>query len=105
MLSRSRTAVRSLAAATVVSVPLIALAMAGPASADVPVGWEDDPHLSGLHVLLVFAGIPLAIAIVLAVFGYVLSRRTRPSYLDYVAAPTTDPALEAPSDKAEISSH
>ncbi|MFD1827218.1 MULTISPECIES: hypothetical protein [Mumia] len=102
MLSRSRTAVRSAVAGALVASPLIAVAAATPAAADVPIGWEEGTPMSTLDVLLVFAGIPLAIAVVLALFGLILARRTTPSYLPYVAAPGA--ALTSPAERAELTS-
>ncbi|TNC33696.1 hypothetical protein [Mumia zhuanghuii] len=103
MLSRSRTAVRSAVAGALVASPLLAVAAATPAAADVPVGWEDaESSLTPLSALLIFAGIPLAIALVLALFGYVLARRTTPSYLPYIAAPGA--ALPEAAERSEITS-
>ncbi|WP_370615075.1 hypothetical protein [Mumia sp. Pv 4-285] len=107
MLSRSRTTARVVArsavAGAVIAAPVVAVAAAAPASAEVPIGWDEASALSGLDVLLIFVGIPLAIVLVLVVFGYVLARRTTPSYLPYIAAPGE--AITAGSDHAEISAH
>lgn len=100
MLSRSRTAVRSAVAGALVASPLLAVAAATPAAADVPVGWEEGSPMSTLDVLLVFVGIPVAIALVLTLFGYVLARRTTPSYLPYVATPGV--AITSSTDHASL---
>jgi hypothetical protein len=49
------------------------LAVAGPASADVPEGWSNPEAVSGLHVLLVFVGIPLLLFVVICVLVYLPS--------------------------------
>lgn len=103
MLSRSRTAVRSAVAGALVASPLVVVATATPASAAVPIGWEEGSSMSTLDALLIFAGIPLAIALVLTVFGIILARRTTPSYLPYVAAPGA--AITSPAERAEITEH
>jgi hypothetical protein len=43
------------------SATILVLGYAGPASADVPVGWSDPPSVPVLHDLLVFVGIPVLI--------------------------------------------
>ncbi|MBW9216258.1 hypothetical protein KV102_15585 [Mumia sp. zg.B53] len=103
MLSRSRTAVRSAVAGALVASPLLAVAAAAPAAADVPVGWEDPQSLTTLQLILIFAGIPLGIALVLTVFGYLLARRTTPSYLPYVVAPGK--AVASSSERKTLESH
>lgn len=45
------------------SATILLLAYAGPASADVPVGWSNPPSVSVLHFLLLFVGIPLLITL------------------------------------------
>ncbi|KHL19551.1 hypothetical protein CLV56_3680 [Mumia flava] len=102
MLSRSRTAVRTFAASLAVAAPLGAVALAGPAAADTPSGWEDGTPMSTLDVLLIFVGIPVALALVLTLFGYVLARRTKPSYEQYVAGGPQGPPLEASASRAEL---
>ncbi|KAA1418101.1 hypothetical protein FE697_019820 [Mumia zhuanghuii] len=107
MLSRSRTTARTIVARSAVAGAVIAAPLAAgavtPAAAEVPIGWEEASAMSGLDVLLIFVGIPLAIVLVLVVFGYVLARRTTPSYLPYVAAPGE--AITAGNDRAELPAH
>lgn len=103
MLSRSRSAVRSAVAGAVIAAPLVAVALAAPASAEVPVGWEDEDPMSTLEVLGIFVGIPLAIALGLALFAVILARRTTPSYLPYVAAPGT--AVTSSTEHAALEAH
>jgi hypothetical protein len=43
------------------SATLLVLAYAGPAAADIPVGWSNPPHVSALRDVMVFIGIPLLI--------------------------------------------
>jgi hypothetical protein len=45
------------------SATIVLLAYAGPASADVPVGWSDPKPVPPLHFLLTFVGIPLLITL------------------------------------------
>ncbi|MGH1565098.1 hypothetical protein [Mumia sp. DW29H23] len=108
MLSRSRTApsrvaARSVVAGALVASPLLAVAAATPAAADVPVGWEDGESMSTLDVLLVFVGIPVAICLVLALFGFILARRTTPSYLPYVVAPGV--AVTSSTERKTLEAH
>ena len=49
------------AALVVGSATLLVLAYAGPAAADIPVGWSDPPPVSALRDILIFIGIPLLI--------------------------------------------
>ena len=49
------------AALVVSSATVLVLAYAGPASADIPVGWSDPPPVPVLRDLMVFIGIPLLI--------------------------------------------
>jgi len=57
----ARAATASVAVATVVVSPLIAM----PAYADVPEGWSDPDPVDGLQALLVLGGIPLALFLVI----------------------------------------
>lgn len=59
-----RTAVVLLAVATPV-------ALAGPASADVPEGWSDPATVSPLHAILLLGGIPLLLFLLIAAAIYV----------------------------------
>jgi hypothetical protein len=47
------------------SATILVLGYAGPASADIPVGWSDPPSVPVLRELLVFIGIPLLITAVI----------------------------------------
>jgi hypothetical protein len=49
------------AALVVACATLLLLAYAGPASADIPVGWSNPPAVPVLRDLLVFVGIPILI--------------------------------------------
>ena len=42
------------------------VALAGPASADVPEGWSDPAPVSPLHALLLLGGVPLLLFVVIA---------------------------------------
>ena len=66
--SMRATIVRRTAAVLAASAAVVAVA--GPASADVPEGWAQPYHPSGLHSLLIFVGIPalLFLLITLAVY-------------------------------------
>jgi hypothetical protein len=45
---------------------LVVLALAGPAGADVPVGWSDPEPVSVLPALLLLAGVPILLFVVIA---------------------------------------
>lgn len=59
-----RTAVVLAASAAVVG-------LAGPASADVPEGWSTPDDVSGLHAVLILAGIPLLMFLLITLAVYV----------------------------------
>jgi len=61
-----RTAVVLAASAAVTGV-------AGPASADVPEGWAQPYHVSGLHTLIVFVGIPVLLFVLITIAVYLPS--------------------------------
>lgn len=63
----TRTAVRRLAAAVPLAgaVGLLTVATAGPASADTPEGWPDEPAIDMLEALLLFGGLPLLVLIII----------------------------------------
>jgi hypothetical protein len=63
VISQSRAPRR--AALLVSSATILVLGYAGPASADIPVGWSDPPSVPVLRELLVFIGIPLLITAVI----------------------------------------
>lgn len=63
MISLSRAPRR--AALLVGSATILVLGYAGPASADIPVGWSDPPPVSVLRDLLIFVGIPLLVTAVI----------------------------------------
>jgi hypothetical protein len=69
------TTLESLARRTTVVLAAVAtvLAVAGPASADVPEGWSNPEEVSMLHALLVLAGIPLLLFVVISVLVYIPS--------------------------------
>lgn len=52
------------------SATILVLAYAGPASADIPVGWSDPPPVPVMRDLLVFIGIPIAITLVILACVY-----------------------------------
>ncbi|MCL8025544.1 hypothetical protein [Nocardioides bruguierae] len=56
-----------------------AIALAAPASAEVPVGWSDPDPVDPLHFFLVVAGVPLVLALVIVAltFGPALARGER----------------------------
>lgn len=55
------------------SATILVLAYAGPASADIPVGWSDPPSVPVLRDLLVFIGIPFLITLGIFAFVYLPS--------------------------------
>ena len=61
-----RTAVVLAASAAVTGV-------AGPASADVPEGWAQPYHVSGLHTLIVLVGIPVLLFVLITIAVYLPS--------------------------------
>ncbi len=65
MISQSRRAALVVGSATV-----LVLAYAGPAAADIPVGWSDPPPVPVLRDLMVFIGIPLLITAVIVAAVY-----------------------------------
>jgi len=58
------------AALVVASATILVLTYAGPASADIPVGWSDPPPVPVMRDLLVFIGIPIAITLVILACVY-----------------------------------
>ena len=65
--------VRHVTRATVVTLGLVLGSLSAPAWAAAPTSWEPDPPVSTLHYLLIFFGIPLAIAAVLFLLVYLPS--------------------------------
>jgi hypothetical protein len=61
------------ASLVVVSATILVLAYAGPASADIPVGWSDPPPVPVLRNLLIFIGIPVLITLFIFAFVYLPS--------------------------------
>jgi hypothetical protein len=57
------------AALVVGSATILVLGYAGPAAADVPIGWSDPPSVPVLHDLLLLVGVPVLIT--LAIFALV----------------------------------
>jgi hypothetical protein len=58
------------ARAAAVSAGLAVMALAAPASADVPEGWSDPEQVDTLHALLILAGIPMLLFVVIVVLTY-----------------------------------
>lgn len=58
------------AALVVVCATIVLLGYAGPASADIPIGWSNPPPVDALREILVFVGIPLLITLVILAFLY-----------------------------------
>jgi hypothetical protein len=52
------------------SATILVLGYAGPAAADIPVGWSDPPSVSAMRFLLLFVGVPILITIGIAAFIY-----------------------------------
>ena len=50
---------------------ILLLAYAGPASADIPVGWSHPPPVNALRAIMIFVGIPLLITLVILAFLYI----------------------------------
>ena len=59
------------AALVVGSATILLLGYAGPASADVPVGWSHPAPVDALHLTMLIVGIPLLITVVILAFIYV----------------------------------
>jgi hypothetical protein len=59
--------------ALVVAASAAILGVAGPASADVPEGWAQPYHVSVLHTLLIFVGIPALLFALIALAVYLPS--------------------------------
>lgn len=58
------------AALVVGSATILLLAYAGPASADIPVGWSNPPPVDALRQIMIFVGIPLLITLLILAFVY-----------------------------------
>lgn len=58
------------AALVVGSATILLLAYAGPASADIPVGWSHPAPVDGLRQVMIFLGIPLLITLLILAFVY-----------------------------------
>jgi hypothetical protein len=52
------------------SATILLLAYAGPASADIPVGWSHPAPVDGLRQIVIFLGIPLLITLLILAFLY-----------------------------------
>lgn len=59
--------------AVVLAASAAVMGVAGPASADVPEGWAQPYHVSGLHTLLVFVGIPVLLFLLITLAVYLPS--------------------------------
>jgi hypothetical protein len=57
-------------ALVVASATILLLAYAGPASADIPVGWSDPAPVDGLRQVLIYIGIPVLITLLIVAFLY-----------------------------------
>jgi hypothetical protein len=76
--------VRHVTRGTVAALGLVLGSLSAPAFAAAPTSWEPDPHVSALHYLLLFFGIPLAIGAVLFLLVYLPSM---------IKGHSTEPAL------------
>lgn len=91
------------AALVVGSATILVLAYAGPASADIPVGWSDPPPVPVLRNLLVFIGIPFVITLVILAFVY-LPSVIRGESVAPAGAHTDDQWFGGRRDTAELES-
>jgi hypothetical protein len=91
------------AALVVCSATILVLAYAGPASADIPVGWSNPPPVPVLRDLLVFIGIPLVITLFIFAFVYLPSVRRGESVAP-AGARTDDQWFGGRRDTAELES-
>jgi hypothetical protein len=85
------------------SATILVLAYAGPASADIPVGWSDPPPVPVLRNLLVFFGIPMLITLVIFCFIY-LPGVVRGESVAPAGAHTDDQWFGGRRDTAELES-
>jgi len=85
------------------SATLLVLAYAGPASADIPVGWSDPPPVPVLRNLLVFIGIPIVITLLILAFVY-LPSVVRGESVAPAGAHTDDQWFGGRRDTAELES-
>ena len=77
MLNPKRLAARG---AVVAAIPAFVLATAGQASANTPASWENSESYSTMDVLLIFAGIPLLLFLVIGTFGWLTHTRKAHTY-------------------------
>lgn len=77
MLNPKRLAVRGAVAA---AIPALVLASAGQASAETPSTWENTESYSTMDVLFIFAGIPLALFLVIGLFGWLTHTKKALAY-------------------------
>lgn len=68
--SQGRRAVRALSAGLAVALPAAVLLLAAPAGADVPEGWSNPDDVDTLSALLLLAGLPLLLFVVITVAVY-----------------------------------
>ena len=80
---------------------VLVLAYAGPASADIPVGWSDPPPVPVMRDLLVFIGIPIAITLLILAFVY-LPSVVRGESIAPAGAHTDDQWFGGRRDTAEL---
>jgi hypothetical protein len=57
------------AAVTAGSLVAVTVALAGPASADVPEGWAPETHMSWGHLLVIILAIPVGLALVISLLA------------------------------------
>ena len=67
----SRTLTRVRRSAVLTTAAGLSLLVAGPASAEVPEGWSDPPQVPVLEALLILAGIPLLLIVLISAAVYV----------------------------------
>jgi hypothetical protein len=83
------------------SATILLLGYAGPASADVPVGWSDPAPANGLHMVLLMVGIPLLITLLILAFIY-LPGVIRGESVAPAGSRTEDQWFGGPRDTAEL---
>ena len=77
MLNPTRLVLRG---AVATAIPALVLASAGQASADTPATWENSESYSTMDVLLIFAGIPLLLFLVIGTFGWLTHTKKAHTY-------------------------
>ena len=77
MLNPKRLAIRGAVAA---AVPALVLASAGQAAAETPSTWDNTDSYSTMDVLLIYAGIPLLLFLVIGLFGWLTHTKKASTY-------------------------